>query len=439
MAADLSYTVGGMLVTLSAFLQSSPRFLTMSTLLVAGKGPEELIFRKGQAQALMVSLGAEMIWTALHPKELSLRFTASLLLFSTAITIINTCLAFDGMTGMNYTPFLAFLLPSLAGCCAIPTYQCTAIWRIRQTQSPARFRILGWILTVGTGTVSLILPSTATWGVTALLGAAFPLFVGIVVYQQRAPISRTSTAMSVAPGATSGGAKLDIHVGESVPWPTAIAFVLLSVAVGTNAEAVADMAIGMRVRKSLSQGRTQLALANNGSVLASQFLALLSETQLGQGSERARNLSFLSLWCSCQLMRAFGISYLDGTDAPVLLSCMVFFDKYSGPLGQAALDTAGVSMLQAALISKQAKQKGSSGGATRLMIPAAFLVSLRAAAFKYERPFWDTLLLSEEHWLMPLPLVISLLTMASFMSVSLLLYRHTSGATAAPPGRAKSE
>lgn len=68
------------------------------------------------------------------------------------------------------------------------------------------------------------------------------------------------------------------------------------------------------------------------------------------------------------------------------------------PLGGAALDTAAVTFLQAhkqtTRASKIARRFGSA-------VPAAFLLTLRAGMLRFERPFWEMILLLPEYWPMP--------------------------------------
>ena len=54
-------------------------------------------------------------------------------------------------------------------------------------------------------------------------------------------------------------------------------------------------------------------------------------------------------------------------------------------------------------------------------IPAPFLVSLRMASFKYERPLWDLLLLHEDKWWLSLPVVVTAFTALAFAFVSVVL------------------
>ena len=114
------------------------------------------------------------------------------------------------------------------------------------------------------------------------------------------------------------------------------------------------------------------------------------------------------------------MAHLDGGGpaAQTALAAFVFVDKYTGPLGQAALDTAAVALLQANALPA----RPPPGQRARAAVPAAFLISLRAASFKYERPLWEMLLLSEEAWPLPFtPVVLTLLGAVSAGVVHALL------------------
>lgn len=422
-----SWAVGPGLIVLSTFLQLAPKFVVSNALLVGGHGAAELTMRKAGAAALMVSLSCEMVWTALHPNALSLQSAGLLLLLAVVGSSFHTAAAFAGPS--VYGPQLAFWLQSLPGICTIPANQSTALWRLAQRRSPARWRIVGWIVTLGLGTLTLLVPSIATTMPTIVLSGAFPLALALALATDTSNDTDGKRAGSHKRATAAKGAAVVV-----VPASTAMHYVCLAVIFGTNAEAINDVAVGLRVRHSLASGSKDLALTNNASVLISQVVALLSETRLAQGSERMRYLLFLSLWSGCQVARALGMRYLDGdaataqsllaamgaltTQLPKPCSCsccaeplrcasarvsvggLVFFDKYTGPLGQAALDTASVALLQAHALPPST----SKASATRpLAVPAALLISLRAASFKFERPLWDLLLLHEESW--PLPFV----------------------------------
>jgi len=79
------------------------------------------------------------------------------------------------------------------------------------------------------------------------------------------------------------------------------------------------------------------------------------------------------------------------------------------PLGQAALDTAAVSLLQAKAISVDSTPKSANDSTSKskpstfscFLVPAAFLLSLRAGMAKFERPMWEMMLLHQDKWPIP--------------------------------------
>ena len=410
------WACGPGLIVLSTFLQLAPKFVVSNSLLVSGRSSSELVLRKALVQALAVSLFFEMVWTAARPQGVTMRWAGGLLLVSTGLSALSTALSFAGQTSYN-TPQLAFLLQAVAGCCSAPVSQVTAQWRLTQSRSPAQWRMVGWILSVGFGTVALLQPTMAAAGPTLILTAGPPLLIALALGSSESlrPVHKTA-------GSVGGGQTI------TVSGATAAHYVVLAVVLGTNAEAVCDMAVGLRVRESLVQGTKDLALTNNVSVLASQLLALLSDglmTKLSNGSERRRSFVFLSLWSTCQLMRGACMPLLAGSSvrAQSLLATFVFFDKYTGPFGQAALDTAAVALLQAKALPKL-KTDGARALMLGLSVPAPFLISLRAASFKYERPMWEMLLLQEEQWPLPLTTVVVLLVAGVFTGVVYSMQVH---------------
>jgi hypothetical protein len=354
--------VGGHLLTLSTFLQLLPKFYVSTALLVGGRADAEWTYRQAVAQGLIVSLSAEMLWTWVHPRCISSKVAALALALSSAVTAAGILMACG--YGGTYSPDLAFFLQVLAGVLTIPVNQLGASWRLQQSNSPARYRMFGWIGVVGLGTLTLVAPASSHPVVVVMLSSAFPLFLALQLRSDGDPPSVKQVAAKQP-------------VGIAVSLAPALVFTFFSCVVGTNAEAVNDMAIGLKVRNELSKGRSKLALSNNLSILASQMLALASETGFWQDDLDFRSLVFCAMWCACQLCRAFGLEMIHGSSnwSAALVASFVFVDKYTGPLGQAALELAGIRILQQSLVS------GSEDG----WVPAAFLVSLRMATFKYER------------------------------------------------------
>mmetsp|Transcript_109334 Transcript_109334/g.310010 ORF Transcript_109334/g.310010 Transcript_109334/m.310010 type:complete len:153 (-) Transcript_109334:159-617(-) len=100
----------------------------------------------------------------------------------------------------------------------------------------------------------------------------------------------------------------------------------------------------------------------------------------GPGARRA----FASLWGLCQLCRGLGMRHLT-PERTWLMFTFVFFDKFTGPLGQAAIDTALLALL-----------RRDSGGASPPgwpRMPANAVWTLRTAAERLERPLCQLLLL----------------------------------------------
>eukprot|EP00966_Prymnesium_polylepis_P319007 7368071-Prymnesium_polylepis.1 len=90
--------------------------------------------------------------------------------------------------------------------------------------------MVGWILTVGLGTLPLLSPAAAV--PTALLSSLIPLAIALALCLGRAAAA-TAAAGARADGVSSGG---DAAAAVAVPPATALHFVLLAVVLGTNAE-----------------------------------------------------------------------------------------------------------------------------------------------------------------------------------------------------------
>ena len=239
---------------------------------------------------------------------------------------------------------------------------------------------------------------------------AVPVLCAYPAYVARRLLRSGGAAAGASATSKNGGAN---KAAGRVSLSCAAAYVFFHVFIGTNAEAVNDMAIGHRVRRELGKGNAGLALTNNASVLLSQLLALASEFGVSRGDEARKHLIFLGVWSACQLLRAVGLAGIVGSSATAhrLVGGFVFFDKYSGPLGQAALELAGMELIR--------RHPGTA-------VPAPFLISLRMAAFKYERPLWDILLVHEANWPAPLPAVVAGFTAVGGCYVAAMLARRRS-------------
>mmetsp|Transcript_164571 Transcript_164571/g.316053 ORF Transcript_164571/g.316053 Transcript_164571/m.316053 type:complete len:214 (+) Transcript_164571:106-747(+) len=156
---------------------------------------------------------------------------------------------------------------------------------------------------------------------------------------------------------------------------------------GTIGEALTDMATTLAIRKSLKGGKHDLALTNQLMVLSSMLLAYWSETKPSASSSR-KSMFFISLWALCQVFRVLALKYVEeGSIGKVLLGGMVFMDKYSGPLGSAALDMALLRVLT------QGDERLRSSTSSLIRVPGSLLWTLRTAVTRMERPICQLLLL----------------------------------------------
>jgi len=147
-------------------------------------------------------------------------------------------------------------------------------------------------------------------------------------------------------------------------------------------ESITDMATSLAVRASLQEGRQDLALANQVAVFVSMVMAYWSETRPGGGAGQRAGL-FILVWAGCQAFRCCAVHLLAGGRAGVpLLMAFVFMDKYTGPLGAAALDVALLEVLR----------RGEGGGAVR----SSLLWTARMAVSRLERPLCQLVLLHTE-------------------------------------------
>merc|ERR1711865_961853 len=105
------------------------------------------------------------------------------------------------------------------------------------------------------------------------------------------------------------------------------------------------MATTLAVRKSLQTGRQDLALTNHLMVLVSNLLAYWSEIRPSADGRR-KAVVFILAWATCQGFRIIALKHLEsGSFGGLVLAAMVFMDKYTGPLGGAALETALLAVL----------------------------------------------------------------------------------------------
>ena len=328
LSRGIQWAVGPGLVVLQCYLQLAPKFVVSNALLVDHKGDSEFVMRESWDEAILIVMIADMLWTALQPHGVSHRVAGMLLLLSTALGGLNTYLVYGASDSIEYSPEIAVWLQVAAGVLAIPVHQCTAIWRLGQTRSPVRWRVVGWIVSVSLGTFALLEPWTATLWPTIILSTVFPTGIAVALCLHEDHANNHNNAANKTSKKKSGSLMVNL-------WPTTLHYIILSIACGTHAESINDMATGLCVRAEQIKGKSGLALTNNISVLLAQILALFSETSLSKwasSDERKRSFGFLGIWSASQLLRGFGMRLLEqgGTTGSTALAIFVFLDKYTG-------------------------------------------------------------------------------------------------------------
>ena len=355
--------VGSLVILHNQALALLPQFYLGSALIVGGFKAQQQVWRTSSLQATILAVVAEVAWTGLHPQPLPQAVAAWTLLGALLLNALHVSTLYGLVDGLAYTPDLAFALALARALLLIPANQMGNAWTLSEgaERSQARWRIGGWIVTVALGLAVLLLPVLASSPACVIATISAPSAVTAAVLLLRP-----------APVPTSGGNTNSSPLSARVTWQRALLFIVGACILGTNGEAVLDSAVGMTVRNSLIKGNATLALANQSAVLASMLLALLSEVALLSGSAASRSATYIMLWLSVQLVRAVGFGYLTNDETGALLAntrrnphhsfkkrnfserflvvvqvwAFVFVDKYTGPLGNAAVETSLLQTLQ---------------------------------------------------------------------------------------------
>lgn len=150
---------------------------------------------------------------------------------------------------------------------------------------------------------------------------------------------------------------------------------------------------GLAISRSVAQ---TLALANQSAVLVSMVLALVSETSLLQGSASRRGCVFILLWFAVQLVRVMGMALgllTDDVRGATVVAAFVFVDKYTGPLGNAAVEAALLVTLHQQRESSAAPPPVAARSSwVPTTVPATLLLTMRLAVESVCRPFAELLL-----------------------------------------------
>lgn len=261
--------------------------------------------------------------------------------------------------------------------------QVSTAFVVSSNRSPARYQQLAWITVMILGIIVTLFPSTRETPAFVILVAGLPrvLVASVLVSASMAGVGAEAVANGTSGTSTSKTANgSEQHGSLSVALPRAARFALFACN-GTTGEALNDMATDLRIRDALAMGDTQLDLTYKVAVLLSMGGGFVAES-LASGTGARRG--FAALWGLCQVIRGLGMVHMT-PDKTGLMFFFVFFDKFSGPLGQAAIDTALLSLMRL--------DGGGKAPFSWPRIPVNAMWTLRTAAERLERPVCQLLLL----------------------------------------------
>lgn len=351
--------------------------------------------------SMCVVILVDLLWANVHPKPVELGSAAAAAAFASIGASLHVLLAFGFLASVEYTFSVGMVLQFSATLPWILVQQLGTDFVVATGRSPARFQILAWITVMILGTLVTIYPTLRE----------SPLFVIGVASSPRLIVTMVLllAALSDVGNSSSNMAKKQRTDDDSysVALPRAARFALFACN-GSVGEALNDMATDLKIRKALSGGDTTLTIAYNIAVMLSMCGGFISESLAG--GEGARRI-FSGLWGACQFFRSCGMEFLT-PDQTWLMFVFVFGDKFTGPLGQAAIDTALLSVM------RRGRSKSDGEGWPRM--PANALWTLRTAAERLERPLCQLILLRFEAGSAPLwvPITFALIAV-SFVQFTL--------------------
>mmetsp|Transcript_29079 Transcript_29079/g.83346 ORF Transcript_29079/g.83346 Transcript_29079/m.83346 type:complete len:439 (-) Transcript_29079:37-1353(-) len=396
--------MGPAMIFVCQLLHLLPNYYQLNALLVLGRKNEEWTFRSSLLQSQIVAVAAEMCWSALHPATLPDSACALAAVAFACLQGMHLTCAFTAPEGA-YHYNLAFPLQLAAALALIPLSQVGNNSSLERRRSPARYKMLGFIASTLVAAAALVWP-TMSGPRLAVLSSVVPALVvaallGLIRPKTQHPVEPTHQADSVQGVAThenSPSVMVERARGEEpeteevaqgsvqqmVSLECSSAFVVLGCLVGTTGEALMDVATTLAIRESLKKGNQELALTNQCTILISMSMAYFSETRSGAGAPYWGNL-FISAWAGCQAFRGTALHLLQtGSLGVPLLVVFAFLDKYTGPLGMAALDTALLRLLKTGAV---VSSEGSYG------VPGTLLWTARMVVSKIERPVCQLILL----------------------------------------------
>ena len=421
--------IGSLLILHNQALALLPQFYLSSALIVGGFQPQQQLWRSALLRATLAAVVAEVAWSGLHPAALPQRLAAAALLGALLLNALHLAAIYGLVGGLEYSAELALALHLLRLLLLIPVNQIGNVWTLEAgtERSQARWRIGGWIVTVALGLAVLLLPVLAESPACVIATVSLPSALMLKALHD----NNHHHGGGEGEGGSGGGrersgkaAAASGSVPARVSMARALLFLLGACVLGTNGEAMLDSAVGLTVRQSLVRGKSELALANQTAVLVSMLLALFSEVVLLKGTNAAsRSATYIALWLGVQLLRSGGFGYLtDDFQGALLVWAFVFVDKYTGPLGNAAVETSLLVTLQqqqqqtqpqppTSKASRRSSSRSSSRGRGRSpspksssltsgfgsgfgswTVPGAMLLTVRHVVESSSRPFFELLL-----------------------------------------------
>eukprot|EP00929_Paragymnodinium_shiwhaense_P075308 TRINITY_DN38493_c0_g1_i1.p1 TRINITY_DN38493_c0_g1~~TRINITY_DN38493_c0_g1_i1.p1 ORF type:complete len:412 (-),score=67.31 TRINITY_DN38493_c0_g1_i1:498-1733(-) len=355
----------------------SASFFIFPVLLLTGHREEEDIFRRSSLMALCTVVPFDMLWNALHPQPLRLGAAAAVAGLLSALHTLHLTLAFRITTVVPYTYTIALSLQVLIALLAILVTQVGTAYIVSSNRSGARFQMLAWITIMIIGSLGTAFPALRKSPALSVAVASLPriaIFLTLLLAGRRAPKVEEATN-------GQGASEKDEEETEMVPVGRVAKFLLFA-ANGSTGESLNDMATDLKVREALAAGNTTLALSYNAAVILSMCGGFLTESLASGKNARC---GFAVVWGLCQLGRGFGMEYLTA-DRTWLMFVFVLFDKFAGPLGQAAIDTALLAVMKAG--------RSKDVASTSRTVPANALWTMRTVIERLERPACQLMLLT---------------------------------------------
>ena len=408
---------GGLLIAYVQAVRLIPNFCLGNALILTGHDDRRSVWRSAFLRGRFILAAASLCFNCIVRRRISRRVALCFVALSAVVRGVSYACAYGVIGGEDLGDYRTIALPLeiAAGLCALPLAQLANEYVLRSEESVARYRICGWLAAVGLGLLVLLFPQTCATPAVAITALLLPS-LGLVALLARRSASPSAVASAAVATTTKGvrGAEEKDATTFDVGGARALALILYSTLIGTNAEALLDMATRSAYVGALRQGHPALAIANQTAVLMAMAAALISELFLirrataaakrrgGDGgiatAARAamqRAVPYINGWACIQLVRAAGLRYLSaahgGASAVVLMWIFVALDKYSGPLGGAAVESAILRFLRSSSGAETATQQASKVDST-FRVRSSLVLATCTVVGSLRRPLAEVLL-----------------------------------------------